>query len=294
MGVRDFENVILLPILRDLWRTVASPVLAHLSIDSASAAKPPRIWWCPTGPLAFLPIHAAGPYEDGRPGVPDLVVSSYISTLQSVLRAHSAPPALLSMLAVGLPETPNFSPLPAVQKELATIQRACERLAHTPTRLVGPAATPLAVSRALAQHSWLHLWCHAYQDAVYAFDSAFCMHGGSLTLGALMQLDLARVQFAFLSACLTSAGEARLPDECIHLAAGMQFAGVRSAVATLWAVDDRSAAFVTERVYGQLMRDGVEDPDPREAAEALHAAVGALKNAGRPMVFWVPFIHVGL
>ena len=31
-----------------------------------SDAKPPRIWWCPTGPLAFLPIHAAGIYKEGH------------------------------------------------------------------------------------------------------------------------------------------------------------------------------------------------------------------------------------
>ncbi|KAI0708347.1 CHAT domain-containing protein, partial [Earliella scabrosa] len=123
---------------------------------------------------------------------------------------------------------------------------------------------------------------------------AFCLHNGTLSLGALMKLDLARVQFAFLSACLTSAGDARLPDECIHLAAGMQFAGVRSTVATLWTVDDRAAAFVANRVYGRLMREGAGEPNPRGAAEALHAAVRSLKDAGRPMVFWVPFIHVGL
>lgn len=293
MGVRELEEVILIPILQQLWRTVASPILAHLSIHSSTAPK--RIWWCPTGPLAFLPIHAAGPYEDGALGVPDLVISSYTSTLQSLLRAHGGLTSQkLSMLAVGMPETPDLNPLPAVRKELETIDTACARFAHTPTFMVGPAATTLAVSRALPQHTWLHFSCHAYQDPSYAFDSAFFLHNGSLSLGALMQLDLTRVQFAFLSACLTSAGDARLPDECIHLAAGMQFAGVSSTVATLWTVDDRAAAFVTSKVYGRLMREGLGEPDPREAAEALHAAVGEMKAAGRPMVFWVPFLHVGI
>lgn len=84
-----------------------------------------------------------------------------------------------------------------------------------------------------------------------------------------------------------------ISDESIHLAAGLQFAGVRSAVATLWTVDDSASAFVADRMYGHMMREGMGEPNPSEAAEALHRAVGAIEAAGRPMVYWVPFIHTG-
>ncbi|KAH9846743.1 CHAT domain-containing protein [Lenzites betulinus] len=293
IGVRDLDDVILIPILQGLWERMARPILAELSPKAHK--RPMRVWWCPTGPLAFLPIHAAGPYEGKAPGLPELVVSSYIPTLHSLLRAHGALKNPFSMLAVGQPDTPGQSPLPAVQKELAVIKGACARRnKEPPTTLVGPAATAHSVSRALLAHTWLHFSCHAHQDPSYAFASAFFMHDGPLRLGALMQLDLSRVQFAFLSACLTSAGDERLPDESIHLAAGLQFAGVRSTIATLWSVDDRAAARTAERVYGDLLRDGVDEPDPLEAAEALHRAVGAMKAKGRPMVLWVPFVHTGL
>ena len=293
MGVRELENIILIPILQELWRAAALPVLTHLSISDA-ASPPTRIWWCLSGPLAFLPIHAAGPYEGAAPGVPELVVSSYIPTIQSLLNAYSGPKAPFSMLAVGQPDTPNMSSLPSVRKELATIERACARVSGDLATLVGPDAPVFGVAHALASHTWLHLSCHAYQDPDYPFNSAFYMHNGPLTLKTLTQLDLARVQFAFFSACLTSAGDARLPDECIHLAAGMQFAGVRSAVATLWSVDDRASAFVTDGVYGRLMKEGVTEPDAGEAARALHDVVLKRKAAGKAMVFWVPFIHVGI
>ncbi|KAI0356767.1 hypothetical protein OH77DRAFT_1476957 [Trametes cingulata] len=294
MGVRDFDEVILVPILQGLWHAMAAPVVSRLGVRSGQ--PPIRIWWCPTGPLALLPIHAAGPYEDDAPGLPELVISSYIPTLHSLLRAHEASRQRFSLLAIGHAETPGQTPLPAVRKELATIQRACARLSHlsTPTIMEGPSATSLSVSSALPSYTWLHFSCHAYQDPSHPFKSAFFMHDAPLRLGVLMQLDLSRVQFAFLSACLTSAGDERLPDESIHLAAGLQFAGVRAAVATLWSVDDRSAAWMAERVYAHLMREGGEEPDPLEAAEALHRAMGALKAAGKPMVFWVPFIHVGI
>ncbi|KAI0634398.1 CHAT domain-containing protein [Trametes polyzona] len=198
-----------------------------------------RIWWCPTGPLAFLPIHAASPYDGNTPGLPELVISSYVPTLRSLFRAHDIPHTPLSLLA-----------------------RVCARISRVPTTMVGPSATVDAVTATLrrAAHTWLHFSCHAYQDPSNAFASAFFMHDGPLTLGALMQLDLSRVQFAFLSACLTSAGDERLPDESIHLAAGLQFAGVRSVVATLWTVDDRKAAVVADKVYDYLLRESADEP----------------------------------
>ncbi|KAM5546272.1 hypothetical protein V8D89_000398 [Ganoderma adspersum] len=293
IGVREIENIILVPILQELWRTTALPILTHLGI-SDTASPPARIWWCLSGPLAFLPLHAAGPYQ--APGVPDLIVSSYTPTLRSLLSAYSyqAPRAAFSMLAIAQPDAPGMNPLPAVRKELSTIERACARVSGPLTTLVGPDATPIAASQALSSHTWLHITCHAHQDPHYPFDSAFHLHKAPLTLKSLMQLDLARVQFAFLSACLTSAGDTHLPDECIHLAAGLQFAGVRSAVATLWSVDDRAAAFVTDKVYGRLMKEGGSEPDAGEAARALHDAVLDRKAAGKAMVHWVPFIHVGI
>ena len=295
LGVRDVENVVLIPILRNLWRTNALPILTHLSIFH-NTSPPTRIWWHLSGPLAFLPIHAVGPYEGDAPGVPELVVSSYTPDLGLLAIAYTAPRAPFSMLVIGQPETPELSPLPAVCQELATIERACARISQDTTILVGSDATEYTVSRALSdrKHTWLHLSCHAHQDPSYPFHSAFYMHNGPLTLKKFVQIDLTGVQFAFLSACLTSAGGARLPDEYIHLATGMQFAGVRSVVATLWSVGDRAAAFVTDRFYGAMMKEGAVEPDVRDAAQALHDAVLEMKAAGKSMVFWIPFIHVGI
>ena len=43
----------------------------------------PRLWWCPTGPLTLLPLHAAAS-ADGSAAVLDRVVSSYTPTLASI------------------------------------------------------------------------------------------------------------------------------------------------------------------------------------------------------------------
>ena len=109
-----------------------------------------------------------------------------------------------------------------------------------------------------------------------------------------MNLDLSRMQFAYLSACLTSTGDFTLPDECIHLAAGMQFAGVRSLVATTWSVEDRAASMVTSKVYKELLKDGLENVQAEDTAEALHQAILSMKESKVPLTFLVPFIHLGV
>jgi hypothetical protein len=55
-------------ILGWLWDTVAGPVLDRLGITGPPGeGEPwPRLWWCPSGLLSFLPLHAAG--HHGRPG----------------------------------------------------------------------------------------------------------------------------------------------------------------------------------------------------------------------------------
>jgi CHAT domain-containing protein len=49
-----------------------------------------------------------------------------------------------------------------------------------------------------------------------------------------MKLNLERPLLAFLSACETATGDIRQPDQTIHLAAAMLFAGFQSVVATMW------------------------------------------------------------
>ncbi|KAF9530801.1 hypothetical protein CPB83DRAFT_892433 [Crepidotus variabilis] len=75
-------------ILRELWNGVVWPILKGLGYSRPPAHRN-RIWWCLTGPLSFLPIHAAGIYDpDAKaPGLclSDFAVSSYIPTVTTLL-----------------------------------------------------------------------------------------------------------------------------------------------------------------------------------------------------------------
>lgn len=90
------------------------------------------------------------------------------------------------------------------------------------------------VLRLIPGHSILHLACHGHQDSLHPLDSGFVMQDGMLTLSKLLALDLPNAFMAFLSACETAKGDRTQPDQAIHLAATMLFAGFKSVVGTMW------------------------------------------------------------
>jgi hypothetical protein len=86
----------------------------------------PHITWCLTGPLTFLPIHAAGLYDaEDAPKIFDYVVSSYTPTLSSLLAAERRPRKrnhTTRLLTVSQQATPGLNPLPGTVDELNAIQ----------------------------------------------------------------------------------------------------------------------------------------------------------------------------
>jgi len=51
--------------------------------------------------------------------------------------------------------------------------------------------------------------------------SSIHLYDGPLELSEIMKKNLCNSNFAFLSACQTSKGDAKLPEEVVHLASGM-------------------------------------------------------------------------
>jgi CHAT domain-containing protein len=282
-----------------LWDEIAGPVLAALASSGPPApGQPwPRLWWCPTGALSLLPLHAAGHHTaEGRArheSVLDRVMSSYTPTLRALLDARVSRTRPLTassggrMLAVGLPETSGQAPLPNVTRELRLLR---ERFPGCHTVLEGPAATWAAVREELPRHDWVHVSCHADQDLADPSRGGFLLHDRRLTV-ADIGAGQYRGDFAFLSACKTATGGVRLPDEAITLAAALFYAGYRHVIGTLWSVHDRTTADVAAAVYASLTGRGTFEPD--RAASALHQAVRGLRAAGKPLSRWMPFTHTG-
>ncbi|CAE7131874.1 unnamed protein product [Rhizoctonia solani] len=281
-------------VLESLWCDIVQPVLDCLGYMNGTPQEPlPHITWCPTGPLSFLPLHAAGDYSQPRSRVFDYVISSYTPTLSALLaHAPSSSKRGCRVLAIGQAATPGCNPLPGTIQELALIKtHAYNRGEYT--QLTGHQATTTAVLDAMEHHDWVHLACHAHQNVSDPTKSGFYLHDGTLDLSAINQKSFKGKGLAFLSACQTATGNDELPDEAIHLASGMLMAGYPSVIATMWSVRDEDAPFVADKVYAQLMKDGKIENGA--AGRALHDAVAGLREKVGEKAFarWVPYIHMG-
>ena len=182
--------------------------------------------------------------------------------------------------------------LPGTVAELTRIQGRAEGVVVT--RLEGDLATPAAVLTAMKKHSWVHLACHAKQDAANPLQSAFYLGGGVLNLASITKNRLEHADLAFLSACQTATGDEALPEEAIHLAAGMIMAGYRGVIATMWSIGDEDAPLIAEKVFEHWLQAG--KPDARKAAISLHKATASLREKVGMRAFekWVPYIHIGV
>lgn len=259
--------------------------------------EPPRIWWCATGPLAFLPLHAAGLYHKKEPGFQagHFVTSSYTPTLAALLDvAHTTKHQNFQLLVIAQPFTQGHHELPNTTQELDYIQNHAQQSNLAIQILKGDDATVESVLKHMQKSSWLHLACHGEQNIEHPLQSALLLqHGGRLELQQIVNMPLPNAEFVFMSACQTAMGDKGLSEEAVHLAAGMLLAGYRSVIATMWSIQDKYAPAVADDVYKHLFVD--EQPDHTQAAHALHSAVRQLRE--QPDVSfasWVPFIHVGI
>ncbi|MCC5606529.1 CHAT domain-containing protein [Nostoc sp. CHAB 5834] len=91
------------------------------------------------------------------------------------------------------------------------------------------------------------------------------------------------IELLVLSACQTAEGDKRA---ALGLAGIAMRAGVRSTLATLWSIDDRSTADVMSEFYRQL-KAGVNK------AQALQRAQLAVFAKEKAPYFWAPYVLVG-
>ncbi|KAG2754403.1 hypothetical protein P692DRAFT_20827961 [Suillus brevipes Sb2] len=279
--------------LIELWDDVVRPVVEILG---GFARQHSRIWWCPTSIFNFLPLHAAGEYRKHGQFLSQLYISSYTPSLTALIKARRHDRSLsVSFAAIGQDHPPSVSfTLDCVEPELELV-RSLLPLPPTVsfTKITSVDATRSRALRALQDNTWLHFSCHGTQNYEDPFNSAFLMHDQPLSLLDITQTDLSRHEFAFLSACDTAAGDPSTPDEVIHLAAGLQFAGVKSVVGTLWKVTDATVQRLVEEFYKNFCKDG--KMNSKRAARALHQAVQSLaSDKDMPLEQRILFVHIGI
>ncbi|KAG9089500.1 hypothetical protein FRC07_012328, partial [Ceratobasidium sp. 392] len=87
-------------VLNMLWTSIAKPVLNFLGYTEVLPAwELPHVTWCTTGPLSFLPLHAAGDYTKPNCSLFDYCISSFTPTIGTLL-APPPDPATFSGIAM--------------------------------------------------------------------------------------------------------------------------------------------------------------------------------------------------
>jgi CHAT domain-containing protein len=286
------------PALRNVWDKIVVPIFEHIGVSLVETGFLPqrRIWWYLTGPLTFIPIHAAGSGKRGI-DVGRLVISSYVPVLVSLLevqKVHQRVPSSKGhrQLSISQPQTPGQSFLPHTTEEANRVAQVFRSSGWSEKDIVGlhgSKATVESVSNALDSCSWVHFACHGFQDPNQGMRGAFALHDGYLKLSEIASKRLSNGRFAFLSACQTASGLKDLPGEAMHLAAGLQFAGLPSVIATMWSICDEDVPKVADHTYQYIFRNELQGLDTSEAAVALNRAIWHLREDTITVYRWAPF-----
>jgi hypothetical protein len=261
-----------------------------------------------------LPLHAAGVYTGAdQVCCSDYFVSSYTPSISALLHAQRSYQPLrcseAELLLVAVHRPLQGVPLPMTTKEAETVQRHV-----SPSSKVVQASTCQGALEHIQSASILHLACHGTQNPVDALESGFHLEDGLLPVSKVMELELPRAFLAVLSACETAKGDAAQPDQAIHLAAAMLFAGFKSVVATMWCVacilwwcdaisltfsrsmGDSEGPVVAESIYSAIFKDGegAQHLDLEEVPYALDEAVRGMRQSGLDPSFWATYVHIGI
>ena len=282
-----------------LWDKVAEPVMEAAGLtepipQDAPRSEVPRLWWSASGPLAHLPLHAAG-YQrkaalDGGRSVLDRAATSYtpsIRVLHHSRRSAASGDSGRPYLAVAQ-DTGTGGSRGASAAEVAAVARTLTQLRV----LDGHGASVLRVLQELRSAATVHFACHGVSDPGDPSRSHLALADGPLGVLDVARQQLPHARLAVLLACHT-AHTNRLPDEAIHLASAFQTAGYPQVIGALW----EAADLVSQRLAGQLYRSlrrygGGLDVD--DAGRALHGIVRGLRaRYVRSPAVWAPYMHAG-
>ncbi|KAG1843663.1 CHAT domain-containing protein [Suillus subluteus] len=223
-----------------------------------------------------------------------MYISSYTPTLTTLIRARQRVSQEVStqhFVAIGQANPDRGKELRHVAPELAIVAQRLGSVVSF-TSLEDSDATVQGALDAPNHNQWLHLACHGMPNRQQPFESSFAMRDGPLMIKDVIRSNWQNQEFAFLSACHTTTGDEKNPDESIHLAAAMHLSGFRSVIDSMWSVDDEVAQQVVSIFYRNLI-DGSGRLDCTRAVVALHKAVKSLRKES-PLEQQIVFVHIGV
>ncbi|MFD3755106.1 CHAT domain-containing protein [Streptomyces cyaneofuscatus] len=292
---RREATVTVFDILEWLWDSIAEPVLETAGLtcpvpEGTPRGAVPRLWWSASGPLAHLPLHAAGHHRaaDGR-SVLDRVASSYTPSIRALRHARQAPAAR----GGGGPFLAIRRPTGTGGRDGASVAEV-EAMARTVAglRTVEGEDATLGVLAELSSAATVHFACHGLSDAEDPSRSHLELADGRLGVLDVARRHLPHAQLAVLLACHTARTD-RLPDEAIHLTSAFLTAGYPQVVGALWEATDLVSVRMADRLYRALRTYG-GGLDVTDTTRAVHGIVRELRarHPASPQV-WAPYVHTG-
>jgi CHAT domain-containing protein len=266
---------------KQLYQWFIAPIQAQLT-------KIHTLVVVPDGPLRMIPFAA---YYDNY-AKQFLFEQFALATTPGIQLTdpHPLPRKNVAILLNGLSEAvQNFPPLPYVEDEMAQISALFEEQQV----LLNQDFSLTEVSQALQTTPYLmvHIASHAQFDRnpnhtfLLTYDTKITMDRLENLL-SFSQSSENPVELLTLSACKTVEGDERA---ALGLAGVAIKAGVKSALASLWAVNDESTSQLISEFYRQLNHSKLSK------AQALQRAQQKLlkQQAFRHPVYWAPFLLIG-
>lgn len=284
------RNASMRTILGWLWDVAVCPVLEKLGLLlNPIPEELPRLFWCTSGPMGILPIHAAGYYElESTCNAPSHVVSTYTPTLLLLKHARQKSSPFYNLnrqiLMLSTPEENGPGSL-RLGDELAVIKLSMAKARIPAPRVIEHPCVKTALNE-MKLFGIIHFACHGQANPTDPSSSSLLIGRPSnpenLTVRNIISNENKNAHLAYLSSCSTAANMARdLMDEVIHLSSAFQLAGFPHVIGSLWEVPDKAAIDIAGQFYEHLARRFQAPGDGHGAvARALHEAVRIFREGG--------------
>ena len=254
--------------------------------------KAQRLLIVADGPLHVLPFAALAPSKRAERTLVEwkplhtVASATVYAELRKQRRATGAPPGL-EVVAFGDPL--GRRPLPHSREE---VRRIAVLYGPAAAVYVGPDATEERAKALRPGTRYVHFASHGTLDRRFPLESGIELavrpgatevdEDGVLHAWEVFERVRLDSDLVTLSACETGLGREWPGEGLVGLARAFQYAGARSVLASLWAVEDRSTAALMDSFY-RALRSGL----PKD--EALRAAQIERSRAGDPALRWAAF-----
>lgn len=270
-----------LPFGQELYNMLIRPLRAELAAHRVNT-----LVFVPDGALRTIPMTAL---HDGK----EFLVAHYaVATTPSLaltdikaIPAVKSPRALLNGLTQAVQ---GFSDLPNVEAELQAVGQLYQgKTLKDQEYMVGKVEAELDRT----PYSVVHIASHGQfesdvkQTFLLAYDGKLTMDNLEKLISPSRYRDQP-ISLLTLSACQTAAGDDRA---ALGLAGVAVKAGARSALASLWFINDQSASMLVSEFYAQLQQPGMSKASALQNAQLKMLAD---KRFSHPS-YWSPFLLIG-